>query len=57
LGQNKGPEDNGFKHLQTITGDTVDILIKFKKEKKKSLKPLFLFDLFKVALYKTFQFE
>lgn len=44
FGQNKRPEDYGFKHLQTIyKGDTVDILIKSKKGEEQKKKPLFLF--------------
>lgn len=43
-GQNKRPEDYGFKLLQTIyKGDTVDILIKSKKGDEQKKKPLFLF--------------
>jgi dienelactone hydrolase len=43
-GQNKRPEDYGFRHLQTIyKGDTVDILIKSKKGEEPKRKPLFLF--------------
>ncbi|MCA0383020.1 MAG: hypothetical protein LCH58_12815 [Bacteroidetes bacterium] len=44
FGQNKRPEDYGFRHLQTIyKDDTVDILIKSKKGEEKKPKPLFLF--------------
>lgn len=44
FGQNERPEDYGFKHLQTIyKGDTVDILVKSKKDEKQKKKPLFLF--------------
>jgi dienelactone hydrolase len=44
FGQNKRPEDYGFRHLQTIyKGDTVDILIKSKKGDEQKPKPLFLF--------------
>jgi len=44
FGQNKRPEDYGFRHLQTIyKGDTVDILIKSKKGEEQKPKPLFLF--------------
>jgi dienelactone hydrolase len=43
-GQNKRPEDYGFRHLQTIyKGDTVDILIRSKKGDEQKKKPLFLF--------------
>lgn len=43
-GQNKYPEDYGFRHLQTIfKGDTVDILIKSKKGDELKKKPLLLF--------------
>jgi dienelactone hydrolase len=43
-GQNKTPEDFGFRHLQTIyKNDTVDILIKSKKGEEEKPKPLFLF--------------
>jgi Dienelactone hydrolase family len=44
FGQNKTPEDFGFRHLQTIyKNDTVDILIKSKKGEEEKPKPLFLF--------------
>jgi len=44
FGQNKQPEDYGFRHLQTIyKGDTVDILIKSKKGEEQKAKPLLLF--------------
>ncbi len=43
-GQEKRPEDFGFRHLQTVyKGDTVDILIKSKKGEEQKPKPLFLF--------------
>src|SRR5687768_724850 len=43
-GQEKRPEDFGFRHLRTIyKGDTVDILIKSKKDEELKAKPLFLF--------------
>jgi len=43
-GQNKSPEDYGFRHLQTIyKGDTVDILIKSRKGDEQKKKPLLLF--------------
>jgi hypothetical protein len=43
-GQEKRPEDFGFRHLLTIyKGDTVDILIKSKKGEQSKPKPLFLF--------------
>lgn len=44
FGQNKQPEDYGFRHLQTVyKGDTVDILIKSKKGEEQKSKPLLLF--------------
>lgn len=44
VGQEKPPEDFGFRHLQTLyKGDTVDILIKSKKGEELKPKPLFLF--------------
>ena len=44
FGQNKRPEDYGFRHFQIIyKGDTVDILIKSKKGEEQKVKPLFLF--------------
>jgi len=44
FGQNKLPEDFGFRHLQTVfKGDTIDILIKSKKREEQKSKPLFLF--------------
>jgi Dienelactone hydrolase family len=44
FGQNKTPEDFGFRHLQTVyKEDTVDILIKSKKGEEEKPKPLFLF--------------
>ena len=44
FGQNKKPEDYGFRHLQTIyKGDTIDILIKSKKGEEQKAKPLLLF--------------
>ncbi len=44
FGQNKRPEDFGFKHIQMqYQGDTVDILIKSKKDEINIPKPLFLF--------------
>lgn len=44
FGQNIPPENYGFKRLQTVyKGDTVDILIKFKKGEEQKKKPLFLF--------------
>jgi dienelactone hydrolase len=45
VGQEKRPENFGFRHLQTIyKGDTVDILIKSKKGEELKPKPLFLFN-------------
>ncbi len=42
--QNKRCEEFGFKHIQMqYQGDTVDILIKSKKDEINILKPLFLF--------------
>ena len=44
IGQNKRPEDFGFRHLQIVyKGDTVDVLIKSKKNEELKPKPLFLF--------------
>ena len=44
FGQTKRPEEFGFKHLQTIyKGDTVDILVKFKKGEENIPKPLFFY--------------
>jgi pimeloyl-ACP methyl ester carboxylesterase len=44
VGQEKLPEDFGFRHLQTVyKGDTIDILIKSKKGEELKPKPLFLF--------------
>lgn len=44
FGQNKQPEDYGFRHIQIIyKGDTVDILIKSQKGEEQKVKPLFLF--------------
>jgi pimeloyl-ACP methyl ester carboxylesterase len=44
FGQEKRPEDFGFRHLRTIyKGDTVDILVKSKKGEELKPKPLFLF--------------
>lgn len=44
FGQNKRPEDFGFKHIQMqYQGETVDILIKSKKGEIHIPKPLFLF--------------
>lgn len=44
VGQEKRPEDFGFRHLQIVyKGDTVDILIKSKKGEEGKPKPLFLF--------------
>lgn len=43
-GQNKKPEDYGFRHLQMVfRTDTVDILIKSEKGEENVRKPLFLF--------------
>ena len=42
--QERPPEDYDFKHLRTIyKGDTVNFLIKSKKGKEKTTKPLFIF--------------
>jgi len=42
--QDERTEDYGFKHLWTIyKGDTVDILIKSKRDEEEKKKPLFLF--------------
>ncbi|MDP9306321.1 MAG: alpha/beta hydrolase [Thermoproteota archaeon] len=44
FGQNKRPDVDDFRHLQTIyKGDTVDILIKSKKGEEEKPKPLLLF--------------
>ena len=44
FGQNKRPEDFGFRHFQIIyKGDVVDILIKSKKGEELTRKPLLLF--------------
>ncbi len=44
FGQTKQPADFGFRHLQIIyKSDTVDILIKSKKDEDQKPKPLFLF--------------
>lgn len=44
FGQNKRPEDYGFRRFQIIyKGDTVDVLIKSKKGEENIRKPLFFF--------------
>jgi len=44
FGQNKRPEDYGFRRFQIIyKGDTVDVLIKSEKGKENIRKPLFFF--------------
>lgn len=44
VGQDKRPEDFGFRHFQILyKADTVDILIKSKKGEELKLKPLLLF--------------
>lgn len=43
-GQEKQPEDYGFRHLQMLyKGDTVDILVKSQTGASQSRRPLFLF--------------
>ena len=44
FGQNKRPEDFGFRHLQIVyKGDIVDFLVKSRKGDEQKTKPLFLF--------------
>jgi pimeloyl-ACP methyl ester carboxylesterase len=44
FGQNKTPEEYGFRHFQTLyKGDTVEILVKSKKGEEEKRKPLLLF--------------